>query len=307
MIGSLVWKLFRDVRWPLLVVTLLLCAFQCLWAKITQRIIAELLPAFIRFMTVVDIKDILFQGPGKLLQTFMGGESIQFQQALDMISIGFVHPLVQAIFCIWAIGRAAGAVSGEIDRGTMELLLAQPVPRWRVIVAHLVIDVIVFPILCLGLWAGNWLGLWMVGMLQVGAPPESSKYVDPVVLGPALTNAGALLFAVSGYTMALSAAGRFRGRVMALAVMVTLVQFLVNVVGQLWNAIAPLRQFTVFYYYQPQQIILSDRWTVEVGRFWNGAGFTGEVPMVGVLLAVGAVGYALALWTFCRRDLPAPL
>ena len=28
---------------------------------------------------------------------------------------------------------------------------------------------------------------------------------------------------------------------------------------------------------------------------------------MGVLAAAGSVGYGMALWTFCRRDLPAPL
>ena len=67
-----------------------------------------------------------FQGPGKILRTLMGGERIQLDNAMDMLSIGYVHPLMQTIFCIWAIGRAAGAIAGEMDRGTMELLLAQP-------------------------------------------------------------------------------------------------------------------------------------------------------------------------------------
>jgi hypothetical protein len=31
------------------------------------------------------------------------------------------------------------------------------------------------------------------------------------------------------------------------------------------------------------------------------------VPVLVVLFGVGAVGYGMALWTFCRRDLPAPL
>ncbi|MBL8795927.1 MAG: hypothetical protein JNM56_18645, partial [Planctomycetia bacterium] len=62
MIGTLVWKLFRDVRWALLVVMVLLGAFQTLWAKITQRIIEELLPAVTPFMTLGNIKDILFKG-----------------------------------------------------------------------------------------------------------------------------------------------------------------------------------------------------------------------------------------------------
>jgi hypothetical protein len=53
----------------------------------------------------------------------------------------------------------------------------------------------------------------------------------------------------------------------------------------------------VFYYYQPQEIILRPDWPLD--------------PMVwlrlGVLVAVGALGYLLALLIFRRRDLPAPL
>src|SRR5262249_53046055 len=196
---------------------------------------------------------------------------------------------------------AAGAISGEIDRGTMELLLAQPVGRWRVVIAHLCVDGMVIPLLCLSLWLGNWLGSWLTGMLQFGEPTAASRQVDPRVFGPASVNVAGLLFAVSGYTMWLSARGRFRGRVMAVAVLLTLVQFLVNVIGQLWDTIAPLRQLTIFYYYQPQQIILSNRWTVEVGPGHS------AIPMIGVLLAVGVIGYGRALWSFCRRDLPAPL
>jgi ABC-2 type transport system permease protein len=82
---------------------------------------------------------------------------------------------------------------------------------------------------------------------------------------------------------------------------------MVNVIGQLWDAVAFLRPFTVFYYYQPQQIILRHTWTIDLGTVWNGGQPLLAVNMVMVLFAVGFVGYALALWTFCRRDLPAPL
>jgi ABC-2 type transport system permease protein len=40
---------------------------------------------------------------------------------------------------------------------------------------------------------------------------------------------------------------------------------------------------------------------------WQEMGASYAVPSFSVLVAVGALGYALALWTFCRRDLPAPL
>ena len=102
-------------------------------------------------------------------------------------------------------------------------------------------------------------------------------------------------------------AGRFRGRVLGLAVLVTLLQFLVNVVGQLWDDGRWLRPFTVFYYYQPQQIIRATALVDGPGGVWNGGQPLFAVNVLAVLVTVGSVGYALALWTFCRRDLPAPL
>lgn len=294
----LVGKLFRDIRLPLLIIALLLAAFQCLWAKIAQRIVQELLPEILKKIDARTLMTLLFEGPGRLMQTLMGGESIRITSTLDMVSIGYVHPLVQTILCVWAIGRAAGAIAGEIDRGTMELLLAQPLARHRVVLAHLGIDLMSIPVLCLAVWSGTWLGTWAVGIQET---------VNPWLFGPALWNVAALLFAVSGYTMWLSARGRFRGKVMGLAVLVTLVQFLVNVIGQLWDVVEPLRPFTVFYYYQPQQIILRDNWRVLVTMPWQDTAHCYAVNAVAVLAAVGAIGYGLALWTFCRRDLPAPL
>jgi ABC-2 type transport system permease protein len=90
------------------------------------------------------------------------------------------------------------------------------------------------------------------------------------------------------------------------AVVVTLVQFLINVIGQLWEASAFLRPLTVFYYYQPQRIILLDEWSINLSDAWQLSGPL-AVNGIAVLVAVGLAGYGLALWTFCRRDLPAPL
>jgi ABC-2 type transport system permease protein len=228
----------------------------------------------------------------------------------------------------------------------MELLLAQPVARSRLILAHLCVDLLTIPILCLSLWAGNWAGALLIGrtitpeevplkerppgpniVVEVGPlrvrleqPPRTAREpsehdrrrmeerlrVEPERFGPALWLVGGLVFAVCGYTMWLSSAGRFRWRVLGVAVFVTLVQFLVNLVGQMWPVLEPLRPLTVFYYYQPQQVILGGGWDVTL-REWNGGAPLGRVPMPAVLYGVGLAGYSLALWTLRRRDLPAPL
>ena len=233
------------------------------------------------------------------------------------IALTYDEPIVVLCVSVFAIARGSDAVSGEVNRGTMELLLAQPVARRKVILAHLLVDVTVIPILCAALFAGLHFGVWIVGTFTVDAgvyealhmkPPNPlpSYTVDANVVRPGLTNMAALLFAVSGYTMWLSAAGRSRTRVLGLAILVTLVQFLVNVIGQLWDGLAFLRPFTVFYYYQPQAINLKGAWTVDPGLAWTGKPLV-AVNVVLVLGLVGAVGYAMALRTFVRRDIPAPL
>jgi ABC-2 type transport system permease protein len=321
--GPLLAKLFRDVRLPLCGVLFLLAGFECLWVKITQRIAGQLVPLLMGLASAwpisrTQVESTLFEGPGKIMRTLMGGENIKLERAMDMLSVGYVHPLVITILCIWAIGRSSGAIAGEIDRGTMELLLAQPIRRPRLILAHLCIDLLTIPLLCLSLWAGTFLGVFLVGPIKlseedlqrfpfpVHVNPEALQ-LNPAAFGPGLWNVAALVFAVSGYTLWLSAAGRFRWKVMGLAVFITLLQFLVNVVGQLWDAVDVLRPFTVFYYYQPQQIILGHRWSVDLGAVWNNGHPLFALNVLAVLATVGVIGYGMALWTFSRRDLPAPL
>ena len=151
--------------------------------------------------------------------------------------------------------------------------------RPRLVLAHFGVDLATIPVLCLSLWAGTCLGTWLVGPIQpekvdlscrrrcccsvaarkAGGAQRERLHVDPAAFGPSLWAVGGLLFAISGYTMALSAFGRSRWRVLGLAVFLTLVQFLINVVGQLWDVLEPFRPWTIFYYYQPQDIIRARR------------------------------------------------
>src|SRR5205823_2216903 len=146
-----------------------------LWARITTRITGELVPVFTQDISISKIKKEIFAGPGKLVETIMGGESIQIERAMDILSIGYVHPAMLVLFSIWAVGRASGAIAGEIDRGTMELLLAQPIPRSRLVMAHLAVDCITIPLLCFSMWAGTWAGAWFFTPIKPIEPEPSAS------------------------------------------------------------------------------------------------------------------------------------
>jgi len=269
-------------------------------------------------LTRIDVEQFIFaDGFGSILRTIIGGERVVLDRAMDLLSVGYVHPVMQFVFCIWAVGRASGAIAGEIDRGTMELLLAQPLARSRLILAHFLVDCVTIPCLCLALFAGNLVGAWSIHPIQVPPPPKHVKVpfplpgnddpelrerleINAVRFVRALPVVGGLVFGLCGLTMWLSAMGRFRWRVMGVAVTVVLLMFLVNVLGQMWGPASWLRPLSIFYYYQPQQV-------VPEGGSWNVPVAGVPVPMLLVLYGVGVTGYLSALVTLVRRDIPAPL
>jgi ABC-2 type transport system permease protein len=297
-------KILRDIRWPFLGICVLLTAFEMLWAKITQRVTGELLPAFEKLGISADqiIEKVMDKEFGKFVQSLIGGENIRLYVPHDMLTIGYVHPVVQTIFAIWAVGRASGALAGEMERGTMELLLAQPIPRRTVVLTQLAIDAVTIPILCLCMILGSWIGIHVVGFSE-----KAYATIQLQDFWGGLVNSASLLFALSGLTMACSACGRSRWRVMAATIAIVLVSFILNVLGQLWSVLRPWRPLSLFYYYQPQPIILKNTWTVSFQTMSEPETIWLTVPMIPILVAIGFLGYGVALWVFCRRDLPAPL
>jgi ABC-2 type transport system permease protein len=312
----LVLKLLRDVRTPLLAVCALLFFFSVLWVVIAQRVTAEIAPFFQGIADLMKVNkeifdEVIFKGPGKVSQAVMGGGEVRFENPNDFLAVELLHPVILTLTGLWAVGRAAGAIAGELDRGTMELLISQPVPRHRLILAHLIVDAIVIPAVVLSIGAGVQAGLAAVGPFKVDYTvlkkieeqtrfklPRGADVLPVSTAGQpaALLNLAALMFAASGLTMAISSMNRSRWRAMSLAAALILGMFIVNVLGQLWEPLAGFRRFSLFSYYQPQKVWLTGNWLTEDG-----------VSGVMVLATVGFLGFFAAWRVFRRRDLPAPL
>jgi ABC-2 type transport system permease protein len=180
-------------------------------------------------------------------------------------------PLALAFFPILA---SAGAIAGAEERGTIDVLLGNPLPRWQLVVGSFVAT-----------------GLSLLGIVAlVGFFTWSTAVLFDVDLS-LRTTAGAVLnlwptcLFFGGVAMLCSAV--FHRRVLAIAIsgVVLFATYLVDVLGRVSEDLEDLRPASVFYYYGS---------AIEDGMDWTSFGGVTLVALVFVLLAVLA---------FRRRDI----
>jgi ABC-2 type transport system permease protein len=197
------------------------------------------------------------------------------------ITLGTQHPFLIALIGIFAVGSGSLAVAGERQAGTLEVVLARPMPRRAFLLTHLVAILGVVGLLVAMLLVGMVIGVVMYG------------YTDEVQLSavPLVWLNGVLLWAAfTTFSLAASASFDHSGPAIGLALAFLLANYFLVILASLWDAAAWTQGYSLFDHFQPQEIL---------------AGKADPFDFV-VLLAVAAVPLAYAMWRFPRRDLAAP-
>jgi ABC-2 type transport system permease protein len=183
--------------------------------------------------------------------------------------------LAPMLLMIFSIGFGARTLAGEERDGTLELVMAAPIPRWRIVTDKF-----------LAMAAGTTIiGLIMLVVLALGTPAFDLD-VDTGRL--AQTVLSAVLLAVAFGAIAL-AAGALTGRrsvASAVAVVLAVNSYLLNAFAPISDAVDAFKGLSPFYYYNSADPLR------------NGAD-----PLHLLFLAfLGLVFFGLALVAFDRRD-----
>lgn len=197
------------------------------------------------------------------------------------IAIGFIHPIALVLSSVFAVGFTTTAIAGERQRGTLEVLLARPLPR-RVVYLTLYVCALIFVAV-------------VIAALLVGATVSAvangvSDELDMTKV-PLVWLNGVLLFgAISAIGLAASASFDRLSPALGITVAVVLVSYFLQILGSLWPDAAGLQPYSLFHYLDPRGVL------------------NGEVRPFdfGLLAAVAAVATTAALVIFPRRDLAAP-
>ena len=209
------------------------------------------------------------------------GDQIMAQFSVNgAVAFGYMHPMVLTLSIIVAIVLPGRHVAGEIEKGTLELLFSLPIKRSAVVLSLWVFSGMALLGLVIGGWMGSGVGLWLF--------PEA-RSVPIVGIAKAGLNLWLLMFAISSYTLLISAYAREGGQATLRAAGLTLFFFFLNTIAIFWPTIDFLGMFSIFYYHKPQLVMMD---ASVLGR--------NVAVLVGVILVCGT----LAIRQVNRRDIP---
>ena len=220
-----------------------------------------------------------------LVMAMFGGMVGGFQPVDLWLITLFVHPLLIVMLVTTSVVPAVRDIAGGMDRGTMDLILGCPVPRWAVPVATWVAS----QAMILALLGSAWTGL-QVGARVLGA--ESAEGAQILAAAPSYLPVFAQLWLLAqvilGLSLLVSCSSSLQNRATAITVGIVIASYFLNLLAGLWPTISPARWLSMFHYYQPQPIL-------------SGTPLAVERSVLGLAAAL-AVG--LAVTRFSRRDLP---
>jgi ABC-2 type transport system permease protein len=215
--------------------------------------------------------------PEALMRAF-AGDIADFTSPEGFLNSQLFVLIVPLLFMVLAVARGSGAIAGEEERGTLDLLLSSPVRRWRVLIEKFAAMVVAIGGVGLALWLGMAVGARIVDM-------EISVWR----IGEATLSAGLLGMSFGAVALAVGSATGKRGLSMGATSALGVAAYFVNALAPLAEGIEGLQKLSPFYYY------------IGGSPLVNGL----NLAHAGVLVALTAVAVAVALVTFQRRDLAA--
>lgn len=252
------------------------------------------------------------------------------------IAITYDEPIVVFGISIFAIARGSDAVSGELGRGSMELLLAQPVSRLQVLYTQAVVTVGSLLLLSAITLAGTTVGIRTTTVTEDAPPPtlripgigfeiplsfgkpEKIKVpmrdkVNPANIVPGAVNLFCLGCALAGFSTLVSAFDRYRWRTIGIVVTLYVIHLVLKILGLFIDDVWWMQWLSLFTAYEPQKFIgiavnePAKTWALAMYDSQQQFRELGPLGYNLVLLSVAGLSYLLAGIVFHRRDLPAPL
>ena len=274
--NTAIWrKTWGDQRGLLLALGALWTAFPWIYIWLSSQI------------PMSAFQDVLLRAIPQDWQKLSGVPFTEVATHAGRVALAFVDPVVVLGATVWGITRGSDAVSGQVERGTMEMVLAQPVRRTAVFVTQALATTVASAARCGVLFVAVW--------TAIATGPWAGK-VDPLRFVPATLNVFGLMTCLAGISACVSAADSYRWRTIGILCGFYVFSILAKLVGRLSRTLSWVGYLSVLNAYEPQRLV------GDPAAAWPLLTAYGAV-----LLGTGLAAYVTGAVIFSRRDLPAPL
>ena len=232
-------------------------------------------------------QDVLLRAIPEDWQKMSGVPFSEVATHVGRVALAFVDPVVVLTATVWGVTRGSDAVSGQLERGTLEMILAQPIPRRALYSTQAIATICGGFCLCVILYAS------IFTAIQFG--PWAGK-VNPLQFLPPALNVFGLMVCMSGLAAGVSACDSYRWRTIGILCAFYITSLLTKLVGRLSETLNWAGYLSVFNAYEPQQL---------VGGEWSDWQLL--LQYNGILIGIGITSYVIGGYIFSKRELPAPL
>lgn len=254
---------------------------------------------------------------------------------LGRTSLTLDEPMITMLCALWCIVRGSDVVSGELNRGTMEMVLSQPISRSRVYIQHAVLTVGGLLVLMLLIWLGMAIAVWTTSIDEITYPtfkvpltsikipityfgPQTETVsmlarVQPIQFLPGIINLFCFGFFITSFSMLFSSWDQFRWRTLGIVVGIYFVQGMLKVGALGSEKLFWMKYLTFFSLYEPAlSVEIADTrpeqlfYLLRVDEVGQTIGLS-PLSYNLLLLALAIVFFYVGMQIFRKRDLPAPL
>jgi ABC-2 type transport system permease protein len=183
------------------------------------------------------------------------------------------------LMCVYAIFNAGGIAAREVERGTMDMLLSQPLQRHHIIVSKF----LVFPLALISVALACIIGI-LIGMAVIG------DFSDLGGICLAFIPAMLIALAVASYSLLFSCIFLDPRKVMLAAGSLTGLFYILHILSRAVDPLEWMGNISIFHYYEPAPI------ASELSMDWVG---------ISIYLSIIIVCFAASIYVFQRRDIVA--
>lgn len=245
------------------------------WTVFAGVLAAFYLSLYPSLGSLAEMQKLLEAMPPALRAIFVA-EGLDFSTPVGYLNMELFNFILPLVVVGYAATVGSGATAGEEERGTLDLLLANPVPRWRVVADKAIALVLGSIILVTGIW---------IALALTATALDIA--IDRGRLAQALASGGFLGMAFGGVAMAIGALTGRRTLSLAVAIGLAVIGFFTYAMSSLVAALEPWRPLSPIYHY--------------IGNDPLNNGL--DPGHAAVLLAIWAAATLVAVFAFERRDI----